>query len=149
MQMSSVTAQLLLQHAAVCTGCSSCCMCSRAACLVSCLLLSSTASLRIAQDHTYAPLGPRDVFVICASALHASMFFITASSTPLKCLCPSFNMACRPYGIPIAILKRDQKISNRTATYGSSERKRGNSCKLKRDAADRTSRSAAESSMQL
>jgi hypothetical protein len=39
------------------------------------------------------PFGPKDVRVICDRALQASMFFMTASSTPLKCLCPSFNMA--------------------------------------------------------
>ena len=36
-----------------------------------------------------APLGPREVRVILESCLHASTFLITASSSPVRCLCPS------------------------------------------------------------
>lgn len=52
----------------------------------------------------HPPFGPMEVRVIWDRALQASMFFITASSTPLKCLCPSLSMACRPYGSDVIFL---------------------------------------------
>jgi len=36
--------------------------------------------------------------VIADNCLQASMFLRTASSRPDKCLCPSFNIDCIPYG---------------------------------------------------
>jgi hypothetical protein len=39
----------------------------------------------------FIPLGPIEVRVISDSFLQASMFLSTASSTPEKCLAPSFN----------------------------------------------------------
>ena len=46
------------------------------------------------RDEWHAPFGPSDVRVIFDSCLQASMFFKTASSSPLRCLCPSFSMDC-------------------------------------------------------
>jgi hypothetical protein len=39
----------------------------------------------------FIPFGPNDVRVILDNCLHASMFRITASSSPLRCLCPSYS----------------------------------------------------------
>ena len=44
----------------------------------------------------FMPFGPMEVRVMVESFLHASMFFITASSTPEKCLCPSLSKSVRP-----------------------------------------------------
>mmetsp|Transcript_26422 Transcript_26422/g.47010 ORF Transcript_26422/g.47010 Transcript_26422/m.47010 type:complete len:243 (+) Transcript_26422:1007-1735(+) len=52
----------------------------------------------------FMPLGPSEVRVICANCLHASRFFTTASSTPERCLCPSFNIADSPYGCPTLVI---------------------------------------------
>jgi len=41
-------------------------------------------------------LGPIEVRVMVESFLHASMFFITASSTPDMCLLPSFSRSDIP-----------------------------------------------------
>lgn len=45
--------------------------------------------MKIFEGERDAPLGPREVRVILESCLHASTFLITASSSPVRCLCPS------------------------------------------------------------
>jgi hypothetical protein len=62
------------------------------------------------------PLGPREVRVMVDNCLQASMFLRTASSRPDKCLCPSFNIDCIPYGCienPIVLSLFFYFLSNR------------------------------------
>ena len=60
----------------------------------------------------FMPFGPRDVRVIFDNCLHASMFRITASSSPLRCLCPSYvrSFVRRSVSLTLGLRARDARF---------------------------------------
>lgn len=77
---------------------------------------AKTQKSRGSRNRWEVPLGPREVRVIADNCLQASMFLRTASSRPDKCLCPSFNIDCIPYGCienPIVLSLFFYFLSNR------------------------------------